>query len=88
LRDNHTLPDLLPVAGRTGTLATRMVGTVAEGVVRAKSGSLHNACCLSGYVMDGDQPIAVFSILCAASPEQAESAVDEIAAAFAAAATR
>ena len=88
VRDSHTLPDLLPVAGRTGTLATRMVGTVAEGVVRAKSGSLHNACCLSGYVMDGDQPIAVFSILCAASPEQAESAVDEIAAAFAAAATR
>lgn len=88
LRDSHTLPGLLPVAGRSGTLATRMVGTVAEGVVRAKSGSLHNACCLSGYVMDGDRPVAVFSILCAASPEQAESAVDEIAAAFAAAATR
>ena len=40
----------LPVAGRTGTLNSRMRGTAAAGRVRAKTGTLNEASALSGYV--------------------------------------
>jgi D-alanyl-D-alanine carboxypeptidase/D-alanyl-D-alanine-endopeptidase (penicillin-binding protein 4) len=40
----------LPVAGRSGTLDTRMRGTAAAGRVRAKTGTLNEASALSGYV--------------------------------------
>jgi D-alanyl-D-alanine carboxypeptidase/D-alanyl-D-alanine-endopeptidase (penicillin-binding protein 4) len=40
----------LPVAGRSGTLDSRMRGTVAAGRVRAKTGTLNQASALSGYV--------------------------------------
>jgi len=49
----------LPVAGRTGTLHSRMRHTVAAGIVRAKTGTTSNASALSGFV--GDR--YVFSIL-------------------------
>jgi D-alanyl-D-alanine carboxypeptidase/D-alanyl-D-alanine-endopeptidase (penicillin-binding protein 4) len=49
----------LPVAGRSGTLVHRMRHTVAEGVVRAKTGTTSNASALSGFV--GDR--YVFSVL-------------------------
>ena len=44
------LIDALPVAGRSGTLDSRMRGTVAAGRVRAKTGTLNEASALSGYV--------------------------------------
>ena len=44
------LIDALPVAGRNGTLDSRMRGTVAAGRVRAKTGTLNDASALSGYV--------------------------------------
>jgi D-alanyl-D-alanine carboxypeptidase/D-alanyl-D-alanine-endopeptidase (penicillin-binding protein 4) len=40
----------LPIAGRTGTLETRMRRGPATGVVRAKTGTTSNASALSGYV--------------------------------------
>jgi serine-type D-Ala-D-Ala carboxypeptidase/endopeptidase (penicillin-binding protein 4) len=49
----------LPVAGRSGTLARRMRGTAAAGVVRAKTGTTDDATALSGFV--GDR--FVFSVL-------------------------
>lgn len=52
----------LPVAGQDGTLKTRMKGTVAEGCVRAKTGFLTGACCLSGYVDRNGQRL-VFSMI-------------------------
>jgi D-alanyl-D-alanine carboxypeptidase/D-alanyl-D-alanine-endopeptidase (penicillin-binding protein 4) len=42
----------LPVAGRTGTLETRMRRAPARGVVRAKTGTTDRASALSGYVGD------------------------------------
>jgi D-alanyl-D-alanine carboxypeptidase/D-alanyl-D-alanine-endopeptidase (penicillin-binding protein 4) len=53
----------LSVAGADGTLAHRMGSTVAERYVRAKTGSLANASCLSGVVgAQGQRPL-IFSIL-------------------------
>jgi len=42
--------EALPIAGVDGTLKDRMKNTLAAGNVRAKSGSLRWADCLSGYV--------------------------------------
>jgi len=42
----------LPIAGRTGTLETRMRSGPATGIVRAKTGTTSNASALSGYVGD------------------------------------
>lgn len=40
----------LPIAGRDGTLRNRMKGTNAQGVVRAKTGTLRGAYQLAGFV--------------------------------------
>jgi serine-type D-Ala-D-Ala carboxypeptidase/endopeptidase (penicillin-binding protein 4) len=53
----------LPIAGRDGTLATRMKGTAAEGRVRAKTGSMSNVRALAGYVSTADGEPAAFAIL-------------------------
>ncbi len=53
----------LPIAGRDGTLARRLIGTPAEGKVRAKSGTIDNVRAISGYVEDGDGETLVFSII-------------------------
>lgn len=58
----------LPIAGKSnpwvgGTLASRMVGTPAQGNVHAKTGTLTGATGLSGYVTDADGERLVFSII-------------------------
>jgi D-alanyl-D-alanine carboxypeptidase/D-alanyl-D-alanine-endopeptidase (penicillin-binding protein 4) len=53
----------LPIAGKDGTIATRMRGTRAEGNAVAKTGSISNARSLSGYVRTRDGEMLVFSIL-------------------------
>jgi D-alanyl-D-alanine carboxypeptidase/D-alanyl-D-alanine-endopeptidase (penicillin-binding protein 4) len=52
----------LPVAGRNGTVRTRMVGTAVEGRVRAKTGSVFRANALSGYVTLPNGRTRIFSI--------------------------
>jgi D-alanyl-D-alanine carboxypeptidase/D-alanyl-D-alanine-endopeptidase (penicillin-binding protein 4) len=53
----------LPVAGRDGTLADRMLKTRAEGNVKAKTGSFTNARSLSGYVRAANGETLVFAII-------------------------
>jgi D-alanyl-D-alanine carboxypeptidase/D-alanyl-D-alanine-endopeptidase (penicillin-binding protein 4) len=71
----------LPVAGRDGTLATRMRGTPAEGNVRAKTGSMANVRALSGYATTtAGEPLA-FSIIANnfdAAPAVITDAIDAI----------
>ena len=52
-----------PIAGKDGTVSTRMRKTRAEGNAVAKTGSIANARSLSGYVRTRDGEMLVFSIL-------------------------
>jgi len=63
--DRHREPFVatLPIAGRDGTIATRMRRTRAEGNAAAKTGSIANARSLSGFVRTRDNEMLVFSIL-------------------------
>jgi D-alanyl-D-alanine carboxypeptidase/D-alanyl-D-alanine-endopeptidase (penicillin-binding protein 4) len=53
----------LPVAGKDGTMSTRMRRTRAEGNAVAKTGSISNVRSLSGYVRTRDRELLVFSIV-------------------------
>lgn len=53
----------LPIAGKDGTLSTRMRRTLAEGNAVAKTGSIANVRSLSGFVRTRDGEVLVFSIL-------------------------
>jgi D-alanyl-D-alanine carboxypeptidase/D-alanyl-D-alanine-endopeptidase (penicillin-binding protein 4) len=53
----------LPIAGRDGTIASRMKATRAEANATAKTGSISNVRALSGYVRTRDGEPLAFSIL-------------------------
>ena len=53
----------LPIAGKDGTLGTRMRRTRAEGNAVAKTGSISNVRALSGFVRSRDGEMLLFSIL-------------------------
>ena len=53
----------LPVGGVDGTLTRRMRGMSAEGVLRAKTGTLRGVTALAGYTVTADGETVVFSIL-------------------------
>ena len=55
--------DSLAIAGKTGTLEERMVGTDADGQCRGKTGTLAAVSNLSGYCLARDGHTLVFSIL-------------------------
>jgi serine-type D-Ala-D-Ala carboxypeptidase/endopeptidase (penicillin-binding protein 4) len=52
----------LPVAGQSGTLRRRFLGTTIQGRLWAKTGTLQGIAALSGYLDSGASPLA-FSIL-------------------------
>jgi D-alanyl-D-alanine carboxypeptidase/D-alanyl-D-alanine-endopeptidase (penicillin-binding protein 4) len=53
----------LPIAGRDGTIASRLKRTRAEGNAVAKTGSISNVRSLSGYLRTRDGEMVAFSIL-------------------------
>ena len=53
----------LPIAGRDGTLASRMRSGPARGRCRAKTGTLSNVSALSGYCTARSGDLYAFSIL-------------------------
>ncbi|MGH9146382.1 MAG: D-alanyl-D-alanine carboxypeptidase/D-alanyl-D-alanine endopeptidase [Vicinamibacterales bacterium] len=69
----------LPVAGKDGTLGNRMKGTVAEGNVHAKTGTVSNVRAISGYLRTKDNERIVFSIVANnfnAAPGEIDRAAD------------
>jgi D-alanyl-D-alanine carboxypeptidase/D-alanyl-D-alanine-endopeptidase (penicillin-binding protein 4) len=52
----------LPVAGRSGTLQKRMIGTPADGVLHAKTGTMTGVSTLAGYVTTADGQRLVFAV--------------------------
>jgi serine-type D-Ala-D-Ala carboxypeptidase/endopeptidase (penicillin-binding protein 4) len=62
-RHHDAFLSTLPIAGKDGTIASRMRATRAEGNAIAKTGSIANARSLSGYVRTRDGEMLVFSIL-------------------------
>jgi D-alanyl-D-alanine carboxypeptidase/D-alanyl-D-alanine-endopeptidase (penicillin-binding protein 4) len=77
------LPSLLPVAGVSGTLEHRMRGTLAEGRIRAKTGTMTGVSALSGYAdaVDSDVGQLTFSLIANSAPVSASGlrdAQDEI----------
>src|SRR5690606_18555604 len=79
---------MLPRAGRSGTLASRFKGTIAEGILYAKTGSLSSVFTLSGYILpplEQTSEAITFSILFEGSMlpgSQTRTVIDDIAVAF------
>ncbi|HJX33344.1 MAG TPA: D-alanyl-D-alanine carboxypeptidase/D-alanyl-D-alanine-endopeptidase [Solirubrobacterales bacterium] len=75
----------LALAGREGTVASRMHGTPAEGRCRTKTGTLTGVSNLSGYCFNRDGRTMVFSILMSGVSDLglAHSEQDQIAGAIA-----
>jgi D-alanyl-D-alanine carboxypeptidase/D-alanyl-D-alanine-endopeptidase (penicillin-binding protein 4) len=64
----------LPVAGQTGTLVRRFLGTDAAGKVRAKTGSLSGVVGLSGWATGHDGAVLIFSMVANDLPSEGAGA--------------
>lgn len=90
-KESTVAPELmasLPIAGIDGTTRNRLVGTLGEGRVRAKTGTLQNVTALSGYATAQNGKNYAFSILVNDYPGRLSSVlpgVDAIGAAVASA---
>ena len=73
--------DSLPVSGISGSLRNRMKGTLAQGIVSAKTGSMSGVVTLSGYINPPKYSPLVFSVMLNQhdrSTSQMVKVVDEI----------
>jgi D-alanyl-D-alanine carboxypeptidase/D-alanyl-D-alanine-endopeptidase (penicillin-binding protein 4) len=71
----------LPVAGRSGTLYSRMRGTAAQNRCRAKTGTLSNVSALAGYcTTQGGELVAFAFLMNRVSPGGARSLQDRMTA--------
>jgi D-alanyl-D-alanine carboxypeptidase/D-alanyl-D-alanine-endopeptidase (penicillin-binding protein 4) len=57
------MADGLAVAGQSGTLAERFIGSPAEGLVRAKTGSLRDVTALAGFVEVPETDMLTFAVV-------------------------
>jgi D-alanyl-D-alanine carboxypeptidase/D-alanyl-D-alanine-endopeptidase (penicillin-binding protein 4) len=86
----HDIVTGLPVAGWSGTLAGRYLGSPSAGRIRAKTGTLTSVSSLAGFVQDRNGRLLVFAMIAdrvgpsAADTSAAETALDNVAAATAA----
>ncbi len=55
--------ETLPIAGVDGTMDYRLKGTLAQGRISAKTGTISNARCLSGYATTRDGETLIFSTM-------------------------
>lgn len=84
MRNDVTFRAALPVAGRSGTLATRMRGTLAQDRCQAKTGTLSNVSALAGYCRTRNDHVIAFAFLSnEVSPYTAKAAEDRLLAALA-----
>jgi D-alanyl-D-alanine carboxypeptidase/D-alanyl-D-alanine-endopeptidase (penicillin-binding protein 4) len=77
----------LPVAGVTGTLARRFLGTPVSGHLRAKTGSLNNVAALAGYADTRNEGELTFAFVMnglaiGADPVPAQRALAELLVAY------
>ncbi|MDO8188555.1 D-alanyl-D-alanine carboxypeptidase/D-alanyl-D-alanine-endopeptidase [Conexibacter sp. JD483] len=63
LREQQGFRSGMPVAGRSGTLAKRMRGTVAQDRCQAKTGTLSNVSGLAGYCTTSNGHTIAFSLM-------------------------
>ena len=76
----------LPIAGKDGTLLSRMIGTAAEGNVQAKTGSMTGVRTLAGYVNTASNERLAFAIMAnnfLAPPSQIINIIDRAVAVMA-----
>jgi D-alanyl-D-alanine carboxypeptidase/D-alanyl-D-alanine-endopeptidase (penicillin-binding protein 4) len=85
---DHAGPDSvlahsLPIAGRTGTLRFRLAGTVADGRVAAKTGTLDEVNALAGYVHSVSGQTLTFAFIINGSTPTGSAPLDQAAVAMA-----
>ncbi|GHD10874.1 D-alanyl-D-alanine carboxypeptidase/D-alanyl-D-alanine endopeptidase [Zhihengliuella salsuginis] len=84
--DLRDVPYMLPIAGATGTLASRLESDATRGKVRAKTGTLAGVATLTGYAVTGDGQLLAFSFFARDVPGSltgARDVLDDAAAALA-----
>lgn len=80
LREQQGFRSGMPVAGRSGTLARRMRGTVAQDRCQAKTGTLSNVSALAGYCTTANNHTIAFALMFnSVSTYYAKAAEDRIA---------
>jgi serine-type D-Ala-D-Ala carboxypeptidase/endopeptidase (penicillin-binding protein 4) len=73
----------LAIAGRTGTLSSRMRGTAAEGRCQAKTGTIDGVSALSGYCKSKSGLVAFSILMNGVNVDTARNAQDAMAASIA-----